>query len=154
MTASLAHRVAIERDLPFIQHAWLTSFRGSSYAGPIDHGCYMPAYRATIDGIMARRAVSVIVAHNPGEDDPRHELHGFICSEVGAPRIVHYLYVKAGVRRMGIARSLLKAASIGDQVAYTFKTRDAAEILRVKQVRGARFHPQLVQFVNGNQEAA
>lgn len=162
---TLACRPALPRDLPFIIGSWLESFRTSHAAGPIRMSEYHAVYEAEIQALLDREGVEVWVAYNPEEPDHGQELYGFLCLERGAqePRrftnerghseagthpvgqLVHFVYCKAHVRQLGIARAMAKAASIVPEQggAYTFKTGTGTKVAdRFKW----RFNPLLPRF--------
>jgi GNAT superfamily N-acetyltransferase len=146
VSAVLAHRPATAIDLPFIMSSWLRSFKTSHFAGPIPNDIYWDTYRLAAERILSRPAARLLVAVNPSERDPEHELYGWLAMEPGEPPVVHYVYVKQAFRRMGVARSLLRAASINLSApfVYTYRTRDVAAVIRHARLL-ARHDPHLVR---------
>jgi GNAT superfamily N-acetyltransferase len=88
-------------DHAFIYATWLRSYRDSNAARSLvdDPRFYYEYHHAIIEAILSRGSVTVAVAIG----DPKTIL-GYAVHE---PRTLHYVYVKHGFRRMGIAKALL-----------------------------------------------
>ena len=94
-------RKDVPNDWAYIQESWLNSYRSSARAQ--DAGdVYMRAHKAVIRRVLESGA-SVRVAHVPDAVDA---ILGFSVTEEHAlPRVVHYVFVRQGARRTGIARA-------------------------------------------------
>src|SRR4051794_27887930 len=67
-TPKAAYRPATEGDLPFIRNSWLQTYLHSPLCFGVHRDVYYPAYRAIINDILSRSAVTM--ACDP--DDPDH----------------------------------------------------------------------------------
>lgn len=144
-------REAKDSDMDFIYSSWLKSFRESHYAGVIPMNAYYKVYSPILKGlIFDRPGARILVATNPEEDDPRHELLGWIAREPGKlMNVLHYVYVKEAFRRHGVAKALFQAAGfdVRHQFIYTFKTPAAANLLRsVGQRLLAKYDPLVARY--------
>lgn len=107
-------------EVKFIVDSWVRSFRDSPWAGCIANDQYQEVMRGTVNGLLAR-GVRVVVATTA--EGPRR-VCGYIATE--APDLIHYIYVKNGSRKLGLANELLKH---GPQMGrLTFRT-PASEFL-------------------------
>lgn len=135
-------------DVPFIFSNWIRSladqppFRehidsprpavGATYDNrahrvrALDRNWYAAAQHALVGTIVDRPSADLILAHEPGHPD---HLIGFICFE-RVRRLVHWIYVKKGVRAglgyrcAGVATRLM-AAAFGDgkdPITFTLRT--------------------------------
>ncbi len=89
-----------ETDKAFVVSAWLANNRHSPATMGINGKVYLEGERAKIDRLLI--AYDVAVAHAPEDEEA---LLGFACT--GPRPVIHYVYVRASARRLGIARSLL-----------------------------------------------
>lgn len=147
---SFAVREAEPGDAKLIMSSWLKGYRRSPWAGQLDHDTYFEAYRKAIAGIIGREATKVLVAYNPLA--PKGvELLGYVVYEKQDPVVVHWVYVKQGLRRNGVGRSLLKYADVDEKrpFEYTFKTLDAERAIRHSKSWNARFAPALARAEKG-----
>jgi GNAT superfamily N-acetyltransferase len=107
-------------DEALIMDSWLTSYYRSPWAGVVPNNRYQEITREAVKQLRDRGAVFLVAARR---DDPDQVL-GWICFEaLDDGRVVHYLYVKPGTRRMGVASELLRRAAPGGRDFYTFRTR-------------------------------
>ena len=99
-------RSASKEDVPFITSSWLRSFReGGSFCKRVPNNIYYHYHHKIMEQLLPRSYV--LVATN--ESDPNHIL-GWLCGEiVDTVPVVHYVYVKAPMRRFGIAKHLFEA---------------------------------------------
>lgn len=134
MSESLGYRRAEDPDRAFIVNSWVSSFKLSHAAGVIPLSMYEPVYREAVGVVLERPGIEVWVAYHPGETDAIADLYGWICVERGHPSpLVHYTFVKAAFRRMGIARGLFDAVGIDPLTPFhfTFKTGLVTQLRRV-----------------------
>jgi hypothetical protein len=130
MTTTLAIRTATDRDLPFIKSGWLDSYRDGRTVRGVPNSIYYRMQDKVVSHIL-RRALCVVACN---EDNP-DELFGFLCCEIaeGLP-VVHYVYVRSGSRRAGVAHRLLTAFLSQEQdptiCVYTHDTPAFYPVLR------------------------
>lgn len=130
---TLAIRTATDRDIPFIKAGWLNSFRDGRTVRGVPNSIYYRMQDKVTSHLLARSLVVVCC----DEDDPE-ELHGFLCCEIaeGLP-VVHYVYVRSGSRRMGVAHRLLSAFLSQEKdpthCIYTHDTPDFYPVLRGRE---------------------
>lgn len=134
----LVYREWRPSDRRFVVGAWRDSYRTAHAAGMVPMPLWDEVFERCADWVLARPGVEVWVAAHPTEDPAtRADLYGFAAVErsVSVPGpdgqlvpadgpLVHYVFVKLGYRRRGIARGLLAAAGVrADMPAlYTCKT--------------------------------
>jgi len=129
----LAVRTATDRDLPFIKAGWLNSFRDGRTVRGVPNSIYFRMQDKVTSHLLARSLC--VVACDQDEPD---ELHGFLCCEIaeGIPT-VHYVFVRQGSRRMGVAQRLLSAFLSQEQdptmVVYTADTPQWYPVLRNRE---------------------
>lgn len=130
--AAVVYRPARDSDMPFIADSWRRSFEGS----PAVHGANREHYRGelnrAIQSLTGRKGTTTTVACDREDDDV---LLGFACF-TGTE--LHYVYVRADFRQMGIARGLTEAAQIA---TYTFRTLIGERRMRAR-LRGWEFTPR------------
>lgn len=108
--------VPVEADeIPFVVDAWVRSFRDSPWAGCISNDRYQEVMRERVNDLLAR-GVRVVVAV---PEEGKRRVFGFIATE--APDIIHYVYVKKSVRKLGLA-SRLVAECAATSGRFTFRT--------------------------------
>jgi len=133
MSDGLTFRQGEERDLPFVEDAFVSSYRTAHAAGLVPMPYWEEQARRNWRWVLARPGVEVIVACHPTEgQESRTDIYGFIVLErdvwiptrlrrdgqwveelapAGCP-VVHFVYCKAAYRRHGIGRLLFKAARV------------------------------------------
>lgn len=100
----IAVRLARPADLAFIRNSWLRSYHEH---GPLNH---VPNDVFFADaghwGVVDRclRGSATLVAY------PLHDSDSILGWACAGPSVLHYTYVKAPFRRLGIARALLEMA--------------------------------------------
>ena len=131
-------RTATPSDMVFVASSWRSCYRSSHFAGPIPMDLYNSLYRDIISRVLARRDIQVRVS---AKDE---DIFGYVVFEHG---VLHWLYVKDPYRRLGCARALFESAKFaqGASFVYTFKTADAAEVIRKKHLMG-KFNPMIVRY--------
>jgi len=94
-------RPATTADLPFIRNSWLRSYHDGQVARHVPNDVYFA--NAGHWGVVDRclRTGATAVASPPGDDGT---IVGWAC---GLGGVLHYVYVKAPFRRLGIAKALL-----------------------------------------------
>lgn len=131
---SLAFRPAQSSDTWWVVSTWCDTFKAAPEAGLIQIGDWYDVMKAQVLKLLAFDSVSVLVATNPDNDDPKSRDYGWIATE-RAPDIAHpillYAYVKEPVRRMGLGDRLIKEAGLdGKTIWYAARTRDGEHWLR------------------------
>lgn len=120
-----------ERGL--VVQAWRVSYQDAPGIKGTPADEYFPAMGARIDKLLEESAV--LVALHP-EDST--DVVGFAVFD--GP-VLHYIYVKHKVRRIGIARELLKAASLAEPLTmFTHWSRPLRNPTH-RIFRGMRFNP-------------
>ena len=102
-----------ETDKSFIYSTWLKGlFYGNSYFGSIDKAVYFDRYERVLDHILNKPGTEVRIA---GLSDDADTILGYLVIE--GPT-VHWVHVKTGWRRQGIAK-LLIGGSVLSSVSHT-----------------------------------
>lgn len=96
-----------EKDIPFIYKSWLVNFRDSNnLEALIDKQIYFDSHKKIIDKILEQS--TCLIAANPDDED---QIFGYVIFDnYKKLQILHYVYVKAPYRRLGIASLLKKLA--------------------------------------------
>lgn len=98
----LSIRPMVEHDTNFIYNSWLKSAQADH---DLPNSKFFDSYRDHIKEILKRS--KVIVACDP--EDPTF-LHGYmVCQQVEGVFILHWVYVKAPFRKMGVASDLIRS---------------------------------------------
>lgn len=100
-----------EVDRNFISHSWLLSFRDAgTRSGMIPADVYFQEQQRKIADIIARDTCRILLLVD--KTDP-NVVAGWICYEsIDARQVLHYVYVSALHRKLGLSRRLLDAAGI------------------------------------------
>lgn len=123
-------------DIPFIYSTWLKSYRtGSGLGLASGKHAYFITYNLIIDYILEKPDAHVWVAVKP--DEP-NVIYGYLVCE---PTILHYVYVKDGFRKLGIAASLYKTAFY-ERPYITHATAMSRELLKTHA--GFKFNSSLL----------
>lgn len=110
-------------ELPLVYDAWAQSFRKSPFAGCVRNDMWDQVQRATISELLTRSTVVVAIA-----DEGERRVIGYSVSE---PGVLHWLYVKNALRRLGCGARLLEETTQGwTQFVYTHRTRVSDKFLR------------------------
>lgn len=113
-------RGAYPSDLEYLLKTWLrTHFRSSRFAEHIPKEIYYPKHHAMIERILLKSKTSILIAHPQGEPDI---LLGYLVCENQIDPVVHFIFVKKQFRLLGIAKQMLKKASI-DKGYFTHWTK-------------------------------
>lgn len=163
--SGLSYRRATKADFPFIIDSWVSSYKDAHAAGMIPSVIWAPVMNVAVEIVFARPDVEVWVAYVPGEETGT-DLYGWLCVErkvtvpkrqkvggrwetvrVGAPDLVHYVYVKHAYRRSGICLGLFQAAGIdiGKPFLYTCKTGAFTKLV-AKHAPFARWAPLIARY--------
>ena len=139
-------REATVDDRPFVMDSWLMSFRFSHFSGPISTKRYRKVYNEEIGELKLRAGAWVRVAYNRENPD---QIFGFVCFERGHKEpVIHYIYTKQAFRKRGIAKLLLRDASINPcrPFFYTYRTPLAHDLTKggAKFERG-KFSPRIAR---------
>ncbi len=113
---AFAIRPGVEADRNFILRSWLKTLRGASHlfwgvANEELYGAMEPVAQRLID------RETTLVAHDP--EDPGF-IVGFVVGSPGGP--VHMVYVRASMRRFGIASALLEGLGVDLLAPFTATT--------------------------------
>lgn len=98
----IAVRLARAADLAFIRNSWLRNYHEHGHLSHVPNGVFFSddGHWGVVDRCLTGPRV-VLVAHPEGDEDT---ILGWTCAELD---VLHYVYVKAPFRRLGIARTLL-----------------------------------------------
>jgi GNAT superfamily N-acetyltransferase len=105
---AFALRPGAQEDEGFVYSTWLKNFKYSSrFANRIPDTVYFAAHKRLIEAAVARSHVLVAV-------DPAAPLviYGYAVAEPGrdlVPGCLHFLFVKARWRKLGVGRALVEA---------------------------------------------
>jgi hypothetical protein len=117
-------------EFNFVFDSWARSFRRSPWAGVVPNHLWDQVSRECAGGLIDRGARVVVAL----PDETTRRVMGYSVSEPGC---LHWIYVKAPFRGMGVGRAILaettKGWPDGDWV-HTFRTRASQRFL------GTRFH--------------
>lgn len=143
----VAIRPAVEDDLNFILSSWLHSYLDRDNdvleIKRVRDSVAKAGHRRLVASLLSREDTTTLVAC---KEDAQNVIVGWACLEGGAPpHALHYAYVKADFRRVGIARELCQSVfSIGEQqrskVFFSHYTRVIDEWR-------AKWEPQGVEWV-------
>lgn len=119
-------RKATDDDLRFVRDSWFESYRRGGFAPEIGFDLFAPGQRNLIHELTSNSA-NIRVAfpvHEPTE------ILGWVCWN---DETVHFVYVKNGYRKMGVATGLLdlhKSAKF-----YSHQTRAGVQLAKKRQLR-------------------
>lgn len=134
MSAEIVIRAPELDDEPFIGSAWL---RGASEAWPwalTPRARYVPQQLAHM--ARCRALGATVVACHPDAPD---ELIGFACYQLlGGDLVVHWIYVRGCMRRLGVAQQLLEHAQPGARRIVATGWARACERWQTRERRGER----------------
>ena len=110
-------------ELPLIYSSWLETFRDGNHPRPVQKHLYYDRQHLVIERILARPTTTVLMVCP--EDDPS-TIVGWLCWEITLDGwVVHYMFVKAAFREMGVGSSLLRVAGIDpDRAIFSHWTDD------------------------------
>lgn len=117
-------------EYKFVFDSWANSFRKSPWAGCVPNHLWDQVSREAARSILDRGA-RVIVAVTSIEGADGRRVMGYAVSEPGK-NILHFLYVKADFRNMGVGRAILDATVEGFSDApcvYTHRTNSSSRFL-------------------------
>lgn len=102
---ALAIRAARDNDRAFIRGNWAEAMRHASFSRFVENALYWPAQHELVDLLWGLG--KAIVAHDPDDDD---KLFGCLVWQPAAHAIVHWMYVRPELRRLGVCDSMLRHA--------------------------------------------
>ena len=110
-------------DHPFVVDSWVKSYQSYALSRDCEHcnnagriyrgNRFLRGHKRLIRDILARSGTALLVACHPDDPEP---ILGWACSENG---VLHYVFVKKDVRRVGVASALL--APFGAGTVYTHR---------------------------------
>lgn len=109
-------------DLNFIQSSFLKSMKSESNLGrSCSTRVFFGEFPKIIDRILSVSEILVAC-----KDDEEDVIFGYLIFE---PEVIHYAYVKSGLRRLDVARDLVtKAFPQAKSVSFSMNTNDAKKI--------------------------
>jgi ribosomal protein S18 acetylase RimI-like enzyme len=122
---NLITRPAVPTDLALVLSSWLKCYRFySNWSANITNDVFYREHHALLEWLLAKPSVEVLVCALA--EDPNTVL-GYLAIEEqhGQVRtVIHFVYVKAAFRGLGIARRLFQDARVNPTgCAYTHRTR-------------------------------
>lgn len=143
MSDSLLLRKVIRADIPFITSSWLESFRNAPMVRGVPNSIYFSYHHKILEELLPRSIV--LVACNPADTD---QIVGYICAEVfDNCLVVHYVYVKQPLRRLGVAKKLLDTLLESEKpaaVQYTAKTPSIFDFEKQLKEQRIIYNPYLL----------
>lgn len=97
----LVLRAALTSDLNFIRRTWLSGLRETSNGLP--DAQWWPAHRDYVEGQLFAEHNKILIA---GASDDPHEILGYA---VASKEVLEWVHVRKGLRRRGLAGTLLGA---------------------------------------------
>ena len=127
-------------DEGFIFDSWLKSYKFmSQFAKNIPSETYYPSHRQIITGIIARPTTEVLIAH---PEDDADVILGYMVKERVSVHVIHYVFIKEGFRRMGIAKRLMEHGEIAPSFTFTHWTYAMnALVFKIPQIK---YNPYLI----------
>ena len=105
-------RPAAEADINFIFNSWLKCFRNGGFSFGVKNDVYYDSQHKLIEKLLKTCVVNVVCSIS----DP-NDIYGWSCHEyVDGVFCMHFAYVKAPHRNLGIARILM------DKTEFDFST--------------------------------
>lgn len=136
--AALVVRGMVTADAPFIFSSWLKSYRvGSALARDVVRPVYFAQHHRMVERLLARGRVLVAA----DAEGPQNILGYAVGEHIGPVAVVHYLYVKAPFRGIGIGQTLAQVMVSGlECVHHTHATPLGQSLVRRLQ---SVFNPYL-----------
>lgn len=114
-------------EYAFVYDAWANSFKKSPWAGCVPNSLWDTVSRQLIRSTLERGAiVQVATVDIEGQDGRR--VAGYTVTEPER-NILHWLFVKADFRRLGVGKRLLAVACPDGDWTYTCRTRASSKFL-------------------------
>lgn len=129
MTQEFSIRKANADDIPFIYDTWKNSFRYDKVTPGIRNFVFYPEQTAVMDMILAAKTTDVLVACKP---DEQFVVFGYMVHQAKPP-ILHYIYVKEALQKLGIAKALF-AAGFGPEIGKTENLQCSHKTQKVSQL--------------------
>lgn len=114
-------RPAAPEELPGVYESWAGTYKRSRSAGVIPNHLFEQVTFTAITQLLQRGARVAVLA---AKSAPSVVL-GWVCYELdkrSEQTIVHYLFVKDGIRQRGYGQLLLDAVGAGKKFIYTHRT--------------------------------
>lgn len=106
-------RTMAETDVPYIVDSWVQSYRGQARAREVGAG-YRRSHKALVRNLL-KRATCVVACL----EDDADTIVGYAVTEPGC---VHYVLVRDGFTRNGLAKTMIAPFLSRDGVRYSHKT--------------------------------
>lgn len=124
-------------EMNFVLDSWVESYKRSPWSGAVRNDKFPGVMKDTIGGLLARGA-QLTAAVEP----ETNRVVGWICHErKGDECVVHFVYVRAYARCMGLGRELVTRLG-GTSVFATHMTKQGQRLARKV---GARFAPEIAR---------
>lgn len=123
----------------FVLATWLNGYQATGRKiSKLSRTAYYRTYHPALTALVRRSNLALCTA----EDDP-DVYGGFAC---GASGVLHYVFVRGGCRRLGLARELVSTACGGEPRIYTFTPR-TSDLLELVAAKGMKYHPHPIPGV-------
>lgn len=129
MTQEFDIRKANADDIAFIYDTWKRSYRYDKVTPGIRNFIYYPEQTAIMDMILASKQTEVSIACKP--DEP-FVVFGYMVHQKH-PAILHYVYVKEPLQRLGIAKALF-AKAFGPDLGKTLTLQCSHKTKKVSEL--------------------
>jgi hypothetical protein len=145
--SNIAYRRATAADMAFVVDSLLDSFRTSHAAGLIAMGDWKVVMTRQVALLFARPGVEIHVAYHPGDTDHIADVYGWLALERSPPTpMVLYAYTKQAYRRLGIARSLFKAAGLEPTGPWEYAAKTGLVTKLLPKMPNAKWNPLRARF--------
>lgn len=132
-------RSMTKTDIPWITSNYIREWKASRHAGTLRQDIYYRAYQESLESLLARADVEVLVRVNPEDHDQIFSVliieHGFDLP------CIHWAQTKKLFRNLGFLKELLTEAKIDPckPFYYTHRTEVIRDIIKMKSDRGEYF---------------
>lgn len=120
-------RNATEDDLRFVKDSWFESFRRGGFAPEVGYDLFAPGQRNLIELVTKFPNSDIKIAYPVHEPT---EILGWVC---WTKETIHFVYVKNGYRKLGIASGLLDLHKSARY--FSHPTRAGVQLAKKRQLR-------------------
>lgn len=138
----------VRADIPFVTSTWLRDYRNAYFTKGIPNTLYYHYHHKVLDQILpgAMNGGSALTACYSADENT---IAGYLVYEVvDTALVLHYCFVKAPLRRVGIARKLIETAIDAERpaaVMMTHKTWTVSKVMeREEDVKRWIYNPYLL----------
>lgn len=139
LAAEVQLRPMVASDVNFILHSWLESYRKSPQVETVLGPVYFRQHHRLLSSLLP--GCSVIVLANP---EDLNQILGWACwQKLSDFLVLHYVYVKAPFRQLGLARTMVEFAKRATQTTGVHHSHSTRAGLRLARRLGSVFNPYL-----------